>query len=234
MNCSKCYEPLENENYCQECGLEIQNIVYEEINKTNNIFYIHLTSYIKNFFIILKLEPTCDFVDFCLLIFDKIIETEGFKRAKTKNAIILCALSIYTNHSINIIELAKRINLSKKYLNTAEKLIYDLIQLNKLNIDKNVFLQNSSQIDKLIRFIPKKLPDIIIYQMNYLYNMYKSLSFQPNDIAIATILFILNLNNITDVLNFKIKPRVLNKIYDIFNKDTEKLQINGIIKLTPD
>lgn len=77
------------------------------------------------------------------LIINTIKKNDGTKRARVKDGIILVCIEYVCNNSnynISSIDMAKRLKLDIKYVSKAEKMVLDLLNNNKINLNKNDLL----------------------------------------------------------------------------------------------
>lgn len=170
---------------------------------------------------------------------------DGPKRARVKNAIIImCIYYISKNNDkiYNYTELAKKFNslatnslhhITSKYISKANKIILDLVNSNKLQLEdefKNTILSIDKPIDYINRIINKynlDIPNNIIKQINELLNIC-----DDNDIindstslslGVGCFYYILEINNISINLN------MFSEIYDI--SSITILKIHGKLKV---
>jgi transcription initiation factor TFIIIB Brf1 subunit/transcription initiation factor TFIIB len=98
-------------------------------------------------------------VETVILVMNVIKNNDGTKRARVKQGIILVCIhyvSKDTSTPYSYSELTKRLSLDIKYVTRAERLILELINAKKLNIDKDLILQNLKPFDYIINTIKQK------------------------------------------------------------------------------
>lgn len=120
--------------------------------------------------IIHYIDYICNLVNTVLY---KVKENDGCKRTKVKDGIIIvCIYYVYTKNNVfvnpkfNPNTLSKLINLDIKYITRAEKSIMELINKNKIKLDKNIFYSVKSPMSYIIQSsvtlnIKKELLNII-------------------------------------------------------------------------
>jgi len=98
-------------------------------------------------------------VETVILVMNVIKNNDGTKRARVKQGIILVCIhyvSKDTSTPYSYSELTKRLSLDIKNVTRAERLILELINAKKLNIDKDLILQNLKPFDYIINTIKQK------------------------------------------------------------------------------
>lgn len=98
-------------------------------------------------------------VDTVILVMNAIKNNDGTKRARVKQGIILVCIhyvSKDTSTPYSHSELTKRLNLDIKYVTRAERMILELINSKKLNLDKGLVLRNLKPFDYVINIIKQK------------------------------------------------------------------------------
>lgn len=98
-------------------------------------------------------------VDTVNLVMNAIKNNDGTKRARVKQGIILVCIhyvSKDTSTPYSHSELTKRLNLDIKYVTRAERMILELINSKKLNLDKGLVLRNLKPFDYVINIIKQK------------------------------------------------------------------------------
>jgi transcription initiation factor TFIIIB Brf1 subunit/transcription initiation factor TFIIB len=98
-------------------------------------------------------------VETVILVMNVIKNNDGTKRARVKQGIILVCIhyiSKDTSTPYSYSELTKRLDLDIKYVTRAERLILELINSKKLNIDKDVILRNLKPFDYIMNIIKQK------------------------------------------------------------------------------
>jgi transcription initiation factor TFIIIB Brf1 subunit/transcription initiation factor TFIIB len=98
-------------------------------------------------------------VETVITVMNVIKNNDGTKRARVKQGIILVCIhyiSKDTSTPYSYSELTKRLNLDIKYITRAERMILELINSKKLNIDKNLVLRNLKPFDYVVNTIKQK------------------------------------------------------------------------------
>lgn len=98
-------------------------------------------------------------VDTVILVMNAIKNNDGTKRARVKQGIILVCIhyvSKDTSTPYSHSELTKRLNLDIKYVTRAERMVLELINSKKLNLDKSLVLKNLKPFDYVINIIKQK------------------------------------------------------------------------------
>ena len=107
-------------------------------------------------------------VDTVILVMNAIKINDGTKRARVKDGIILACIHYVSKDTptpYSYSELIKRLDLDIKYITKAEKLILELINSNKLNLDKQLVLKTQKPFDYVMNTVKQKglriNPDIL-------------------------------------------------------------------------
>jgi transcription initiation factor TFIIIB Brf1 subunit/transcription initiation factor TFIIB len=119
-----------------------------------------LTTYTKSICQRLQI-PEMLIVPICNTVVDVmnvIKKHDGTKRARVKDGIIVACMyyvSKNTEFHQNTNDLAKKMNLDVKYVTKAEKIILELVNLKKLNINKKIVLDTKNSFDYVTEVIKK-------------------------------------------------------------------------------
>lgn len=140
------------------------------------------------------------------IVMTAIKKYEGTKRARVKEGIILsCIEYVAKDNNLNIsaCELAKKINLDIKYVTRADRIILELINNNKLSLNKKTALNIKTPIEYILSVINKNkldIPDIIIKKLNALIKFCETndilIDHTPLSIGVCCFYYILKTNNI--------------------------------------
>lgn len=125
-------------------------------NDEKNIY--KLKTYVQNLCHNLKIvecliEPIINTI---ITVMSSIRQNDGTKRARVKDGIIVICIhyvSKNTSTPYSYIDIAKRLNLNIKYVTKAEKIILELINSKKLNLDKSIILNTQSPYDYVTTII---------------------------------------------------------------------------------
>lgn len=156
------------------------------------------------------IEDICNFVS---NVMNKIKETEGSKRARVKDGIVIICIC-YVSRSIvhkngisyNCLTLAKLLDLDFKYITKAEKILMEIMncdQSNKLQIDSDIIYKDTGSIDFMKTITNKfdiKDSDIITKTKKLIHfcEEYDLLIDHTNlSVSICCFYYILKLNNET-------------------------------------
>lgn len=144
--------------------------------------------------------------DTVILVMNAIKNNDGTKRARVKQGIILVCIhyvSKDTSTPYSHSELTKRLNLDIKYVTRAERMILELINSKKLNLDKGLVLRNLKPFDYVINIIKKKFIKInpeILDKVNSLIEICEDndllLDNTPLSIGVCCFYYILKMENI--------------------------------------
>jgi hypothetical protein len=256
--CNNCEGIVEiGIDVCLECGFVFNNQVYdfvkpyeekinvkskcitsyEQVSSEDNMV-LRLELYMQSFFKELNIEISSEVFNLCIQIFKLIKKSDGSKRTKSKNGIIIYCISLLQNYKSK--DLAKSVKLEMKYINNAEKTVLELVHLKKLKIDKKTFI-NHDTLNTYISLLPFELPDIILSQIDKLTSICKSHDIlsqsTPQSMYISCIMYILMLNDIvTDPKQFKLFFNIscvtLFKLKKILKLHSDLFESNGIFKIT--
>lgn len=194
------------------------------------------------------IDPVCNLVSQIMNAIKN--SCDGPKRSRVKDGIIVVCIyyiSKGTSNTYSYIELSKKINLSMKYISKADKLMNELINLNKLKVSQeftNNFFKTENPIDYVTKIIDKYSLNInrqIINQVVELIDICEDndilLDHTPLSVGVSCFYYILDINNI------EINVKVFSELYDLsmvtvlktFNKlklhkdNLEKMGIKAII-----
>lgn len=252
LTCTNCkgenLQYIQCELTCCDCGLVIQNQLYENVSfcnleeKVKHSMTFHRMSKMqkwymwtndeKNNYKLSKYAETfCSKLNIPESLIPSICETvvkvlttikkhDGTKRARVKDGIILVCIHYVAKHS-NILslsahKLAKKINLSIKYVTRAESNILELVNCGKLNLDKNILLNVKTPYDFVIEGIKAKNIKVSSNLMNAIKLLIQIcekhdllLDHTPLSIGVACFYYIVTMNNMnTDI-------KVLSEVYDL-------------------
>lgn len=143
-----------------------------------------------------------------ICVMNVIKKFEGTKRAKVKDGIILvCIQYVLEQHNNDVkmtsSDLAKKINLDQKYVTKGEKLVLELINNNRINLDKKTLL-NIKQPIEYVHYVNKKhnlqLPISLLDQVQNLVHICDVndilLDHTPLAIGVSCLYYILKKNGI--------------------------------------
>jgi len=180
-----------------------------------------LTSYTKSLCSRLEIpeqlvKAVCDTV---VIVMTTIKKYDGTKRARVKDGIILCCAQYACkgmDQNISAVELAKRINLDVKYVTKADKLILELMNSKKLNLDRHIILQTQTPYEHVLDVIQKQGLQIPNYVLNKIQRLIKFcddndilLDHTPLSIGVCCFYYIL----MTHQINVDIK--MFSELYDL-------------------
>lgn len=184
-------------------------------------------------------------VDTVVFVMNIIKKNDGTKRARVKDGIIICCIQYVskdTNLPYSSINLAKILNLEIKYVTKAEKIILELINFNKLKLDKSTVLECTKPYEYVRNIINKnnlKVQEFILDLVKRLISICEEndilLNHTPLSIGVSCFYYILQKNNI------EIDLKMFSELYDIsvvtVTKAYNKIkiydkQINNILKQT--
>ncbi len=160
----------------------------------------------------------------------KIQEYYGIKRGKVKNGIIaICIYYTYKELKIDISynKISQSLDLPMKFITSAEKLILELINTHKLNLNKELLITNRTATEYIINLTKIKLPDIVVHETIKLIKICEEndilLAHSPLAIGVTCLYYIIQ------KLDFDISIKQLSEIYNIsimtINKTYNKLII---------
>lgn len=152
-------------------------------------------------------------------VMNTIKKYEGTKRARVKDGIILTCIQYVSKNTYNVLsanDLAKRIQLDTKYITKAEKIILELINSNKLNLNKSSIIDVKKSFQYIEDVIYKhnlKINHSILEQVKILINFCDKndilLDHTPLSIGVCCFYYILNLHNIN------VDMKLFSELYDL-------------------
>jgi transcription initiation factor TFIIIB Brf1 subunit/transcription initiation factor TFIIB len=172
-------------------------------NEEKNIY--KLKNYVKDLCQKLQIVPKIisDIIDTSVFVMETIKKHDGTKRAKVKDGIILVCIQYVSRGSLSAIDLSKKLDLDIKYITKAEKMILELTNSKKLNLDKNILLQTKTPFDYIIDVIKKqnlKINDQILQQVKQLIKTCETndllLDHTPLSVGVCCFYYILKLYDI--------------------------------------
>lgn len=207
-------------------------------NEEKNIY--KLKNYVKDLCQKLQIVPKIisDIIDTSVFVMETIKKHDGTKRAKVKDGIILVCIQYVSRGSLSAIDLSKKLDLDIKYITKAEKMILELTNSKKLNLDKNILLQTKTPFDYIIDVIKKqnlKINDQILQQVKQLIKTCETndllLDHTPLSVGVCCFYYILKLYNI------EIDIKMFSELYNLsivtivktFNK--LKSELNDILNV---
>lgn len=96
--------------------------------------------------------------ELCINVMELIKKTDGTKRARVKDGILVICIYYVTKDTstpFSYIDMAKRLNLDIKYVTRAERMILELVNSKKLNLDKKIMLDTKKPFDYITESINK-------------------------------------------------------------------------------
>lgn len=179
-------------NYDSTNDMTVLNYAKKNFNKNDHIYKMKvwfentsqekneykLNLYTKKICETLQIDSHIDYIcDLVNVVLKCIKKNDGTKRSRVKDGIIVVCI-FYThkkyhlqNYTFTLQNIAKKLNLNIKYVSKAEMLILELINKNKISMDKNILLNVNTSLNIL--------PDIKL-QFTIFNNHY--LNFDKNDI----------------------------------------------------
>lgn len=140
------------------------------------------------------------------MVMEIIKKNDGTKRARVKDGIIVFCIEYVSKNSItpySSVSLAKMLNLDIKYVSKAEKLILELIQFKKLNLDKTKVLQPLKPYDYVFNTVRKnniKINEDVLKRVKKLIDFCEYndilLDHTPLSVGVCCFYYILLLENI--------------------------------------
>jgi len=97
-------------------------------------------------------------IELCVNVIETIKKTDGTKRARVKDGILVICIYYMTKDTstpFSYIDMAKRLNLDIKYVTRAERMILELVNSKKLNLNKNIMLDTKKPFDYIKESINK-------------------------------------------------------------------------------
>lgn len=201
-------------------------------NEEKNIY--KLTSYTKNLCNNLKIPDVLitSICEIITIIMDAIKKTDGTKRARVKDGIILvCIDYVSKNNGYNFTanELAKKLDLDVKYISKADKMVLDLLNNNKIRLNKENILSTKTPyyyIENVINKKGLKIEYKILELVKKLINICEKndilLDHTPLSIGVCCFYYILSLFSIN--IDLKLFSEIYNLSIVTITKTTNKLK----------
>lgn len=157
--------------------------------------------------------------DTTVMVMNTIKKYEGTKRARVKKGIILCCIQYASkgmHQNISAVELAKKIGIEVKYVTNADKLILELVNSKKLQLDKNIFYQTQTPYEHVLDVIRKQslnIPCTILEKIQCLIDFCEEhdilLDHTPLSIGVCCFYYILMTHNIN------VDVKIFSELYDL-------------------
>lgn len=161
-------------------------------------------------------EHICNIV---VMVMDSVKRNDGTKRARVKDGIIISCIhyvSKDTSTPYSYVDMAKMLNLDIKYVTRADKLILELINCKKLNMDKALILDTMKPYDYVVNTIQKyniKVDRSVLQDVKTVIEICEDndvlLDHTPLSIGVCCFYYILQLRNID------IDLKVFSELYDL-------------------
>lgn len=235
--CMECGLVIDEDRLNNNCSFEsLQQTVSIKSSKTNSKlskmqeWYMwtneekntyKLKVYVRNLCIKLNIVE-CLFENICnivIMVMDSIKRNDGTKRARVKDGIIVSCIhyvSKDTSIPYSYIDMAKTLNLDIKYVTRADKLILELINCKKLNMNKSLILDTMKPYDYVINTIQKyniKIDNKVLLDVKTVIEICEDndvlLDHTPLSIGVCCFYYILQLRNI------EIDLKVFSDLYDL-------------------
>jgi transcription initiation factor TFIIIB Brf1 subunit/transcription initiation factor TFIIB len=97
-------------------------------------------------------------IELCVNVIELIKKTDGTKRARVKDGILVICIYYVTKDTstpFSYMDMAKRLNLDIKYVTRAERMILELVNSKRLNLDKKIMLDTKKPFDYITESINK-------------------------------------------------------------------------------
>jgi transcription initiation factor TFIIIB Brf1 subunit/transcription initiation factor TFIIB len=163
---------------------------------------------------------------------DSIKKNDGTKRARVKDGIIICCIhyvSKDTHTPYSYTNMAKDLNLDMKYITRAERLILELMNAKKLNLDKAIVLDTNKPFDYVVNTIKKndlKVDDNMLKDVKTLIEICEDndilLDHTPLSIGVCCFYYILQMRSIN--IDIKIFSELYNLSSVTIIKTSNKLK----------
>jgi len=192
---------------------------YMWTNEEKNTYKLKV--YVRNLCVKLNIveclvENICNIVN---MVMDSIKRNDGTKRARVKDGIIVSCIhyvSKDTSTPYSYINMAKTLNLDIKYVTRADKLILELINCKKLNMNKSLILDTMKPYDYVVNTIQKyniKIDNKVLSDVKTVIEICEDndvlLDHTPLSIGVCCFYYILQLRNI------EIDLKVFSDLYDL-------------------
>ena len=161
-------------------------------------------------------ENICNIV---VMVMDSIKRNDGTKRARVKDGIIVSCIhyvSKDTSTPYSYMDMARALNLDIKYVTRADKLILELINCKKLNMNKALLLDTMKPYDYVTNTIQKyniKIDRSVLQDVKTLIEICEDndvlLDHTPLSVGVCCFYYILQLRNI------EIDLKVFSDLYDL-------------------
>jgi len=192
---------------------------YMWTNDEKNIY--KLKTYVKNLCKDLKISEYLieEIVNVVTMVIDTIKRNDGTKRARVKDGILVICIYYVSKDTVtpySYMDMAKRLDLDIKYVTRAERLILELVNSKKLNLNKSVVLDTQKPYDYIINTIKSKNLNIdnqILEHTQSLITICEDndilLDHTPLSVGVSCFYYILKLNNID------IDLKMFSELYDL-------------------
>lgn len=192
---------------------------YMWTNEEKNTYKLKV--YVRNLCVKLNIteclvENICNIV---IMVMDSIKRNDGTKRARVKDGIIVSCIhyvSKDTSTPYSYINMSKTLNLDIKYVTRADKLILELINCKKLNMNKSLILDTMKPYDYVVNTIQKyniKIDNKVLSDVKTVIEICEDndvlLDHTPLSIGVCCFYYILQLRNI------EIDLKVFSELYDL-------------------
>jgi len=179
---------------------------YMWTNEEKNIY--KLKTYVKELCDKLQIPEYLipSITDTCVLVMDSIKKSDGTKRARVKDGILVACIHYVTKDThipFSYIDMVKKLELDIKYVTRAEKMILELINSKKLNLDKKTILETKKPYDYIVETVNKynlKISPEILNYVKLLIEICEDndllLDHTPLSIAVSCFYYILKLKTI--------------------------------------
>lgn len=252
--CTNCgliiYDNAIFENYvnCDNINQDMTILNYQKKTNKNNHLYkmkswfentqqekndYKLVLYTKKVCDTLGVESHIDYIcDLVSIVLKCIKKNDGTKRSRVKDGIIaVCIYYTYKkyhlqNYTFTLQSIAQKLNLNIKYVSKAEFMILELINKNKIPMDKNILLNINSSLtilpDIKFQFIEFNKNNFLPFHKNdidVLFNKLENLlkTYDKNDLLINHAPFSISIGCLYYILKqtYDVPIMLLSNIYDI-------------------
>ena len=152
-------------------------------------------------------------IELCVNVMELIKKTDGTKRARVKDGILVICIYYVTKDTstpFSYVDMSRKLNLDIKYVTRAERMILELVNSKRLNLDKKIMLDTKKPFDYIAESINKYNLNIskdVLNLVKILIEICEDndllLDHTPLSIAVSCFYYILKLRNIdTDVKIF--------------------------------
>lgn len=169
-------------------------------------------------------------LDTTIYIMGKLYDSDIIKRGKAKDGLIIVCINYACKQfskSLNYNDISKSLNLHMKHITAGEKIILELMNTNRITLDKSIFLSNKTAIEwiteKQFSIIPFQIIDKGVELINLCKKNNIILEATPLIFGVSCLYYVI-IKYSYDIIDIKLLSKIFNVSVTSINNTYHKLK----------